>query len=125
MSYETVNLVGVPDGIIVLTKEGDLVRLKTNGDRDRPAKPTRILNVVKNRGKQKCACLLETGSQTTIYTSGVKGIIYGLNVRTHEMVDVWNLGESITALDVVPSTKGGSILAAGTLQGRIYLRIDF
>jgi hypothetical protein len=60
-----------------------------------------------------------------VYIGGDEGTIYGIDTLTHEIIDVWNLYEPISALDVSPSTKDGCVIVAGTGNGRIYMRVDW
>ena len=52
-------------------------------------------------------------------------MVYGFSYETHEIVDVWTIGDQITAMDCINFEDGGTVFALGTIGGKIYLRIDW
>lgn len=52
-------------------------------------------------------------------------MVYGFSYETHEIVDVWTIGDEITAIDSINFEDGGTVFALGTNKGKIYLRIDW
>lgn len=46
-------------------------------------------------------------------------MVYTYDINTHEMIDVWAIGATITALTSISLEDGGFIVAVGTNDGNI------
>lgn len=51
--------------------------------------------------------------------------MYGISTETHELIDMWSVGDSITAMDSLAFPDGGTINAFGSAKGKILLRFDW
>ena len=53
---------------------------------------------------------------------GENGIVSSYDISTHELIDIWEVGGSISSLAALELEEGGFVLAAGTDDGNIILR---
>lgn len=60
-----------------------------------------------------------------VFCAGSQTTVYGFSLETHEIVDVWTIGYQISCMDCINMEDGGTVLALGTVKGRVFLRIDW
>ena len=53
---------------------------------------------------------------------GDSGIVLSFDISTHELIDIWNVGQTVSALACLSLEEGGFVVAAGTDQGNIVIR---
>ena len=53
---------------------------------------------------------------------GDNGIVLSFDVSTHELIDIWNVGQTVTSLACLSLEEGGFVVAAGTDKGNIVIR---
>ena len=53
---------------------------------------------------------------------GDSGIVSSFDVATHELIDIWNVGSTITALACLSLDEGGFLMVAGTEEGKLVIR---
>lgn len=56
---------------------------------------------------------------------GDDGIVSSYDLLTHELIDIWNVGQTIISLDSTSLDEGGYALAAGTEYGSVVIRQDW
>jgi len=49
-------------------------------------------------------------------------MVFTYDINTHEMIDVWSIGATITALTCLSLEDGGFIVAVGTNDGKVAIR---
>ena len=49
------------------------------------------MNVINLQGEQNAAAILKNYKTQTLYVGGSEGTIVGMNMSTHEIVDLWRL----------------------------------
>ena len=57
-----------------------------------------------------------------LFVAGESSIVYGFSLETHEIIDIWNVGENITSMDSINFEDGGTVWAVGCANGKIFLR---
>ncbi len=55
-------------------------------------------------------------------TGGDSGIVSSYDISIHELIDIWNVGQTVTSLACLSLDEGGFVVAAGTDQGKIVIR---
>ena len=53
---------------------------------------------------------------------GDSGIVSSFDIETHELIDIWNVGSTITALASQSIDDFQFMIAAGTEEGKIVIR---
>ena len=56
---------------------------------------------------------------------GDDGIVSSFDMHTHELIDIWNIGSRITCVACLSLDEGGFVVAAGTGDGRVWIRQDW
>ena len=72
----------------------------------------------------KSMTILEKGERI-IYAAGESGIVYAFSLNDHDLIDLWSVGNSISAIDCLFLQDGGTVFAIGCEDGKIYFRIDW
>lgn len=85
-------------------------------------KSTRINSIIRLSGKYNKALTILCQSEQTIMTGGDSGIVASYDISTHELIDIWNVQQTVTALATLSLDEGGFVVAAGTEEGKIVLR---
>lgn len=49
----------------------------------------------------------------------------GFSHETHEVVDVWQVSDRITAMDCVSFEDSGTVFALGTTSGKVFVKMDW
>ena len=84
----------------------------------------------------KAITLLEKDDTTCVFVAGDSAIVSAFSLENHDLIDFWSvnlttfyrfiklnqLGESITAIDIVSFPDGSNAFAMGTLSGKLHLR---
>ena len=52
-------------------------------------------------------------------------MIYAFSLQSHEIIDIWTVGENITSMDCLSQQEGSTLLAFGSEKGNIFLRQDW
>lgn len=60
--------------------------------------------------------------EQTILIGGDNGIVSSFDISTHELIDIWNVGETISSLGCLTLDEGGFVIAAGTESGKVVIR---
>jgi WD40 repeat protein len=50
---------------------------------------------------------------------GDNKMVYTYDINTHEMIDVWSIGSTITSITCLSLEDGGFIIAVGTNDGKV------
>ena len=53
---------------------------------------------------------------------GDSGVVTSYDIASHELIDIWNVGETIVSLGTLSLEEGGFIVAAGTENGKVVIR---
>ena len=56
---------------------------------------------------------------------GDNWIVSSYDIATHELIDVWNVGQPVSSLACLSLDEGGFVVAAGTDSGKIVIRQDW
>ena len=56
---------------------------------------------------------------------GDNGTVSSFDIGSHELIDIWNVGQPISALACLTLEEGNFCVAAGTEQGNIIIRQDW
>jgi microtubule-associated protein-like 5 len=48
-----------------------------------------------------------------VYVSGEGSVVYAFSLENHEIIDIWSVGENITAMDSINFEDGGTVYAVG------------
>jgi len=54
-----------------------------------------------------------------VLVGGDAKMVFTYDINTHEMIDVWAIGATITALTCLSLEDGGFIVAVGTNDGKV------
>mgnify|MGYP002633713106 CR=1 FL=1 len=77
--------------------------------------------IARIQGQQKGMCILNQMEQTVII-GGDDGQVMTFDLNTHELIDVWCVGNKISALATLSIEEGGFIIAAGCHNGNLVFR---
>jgi len=109
--------------MLVLTMNGDVIELSLNEVGSGEAvKAQRVQSVVRITCQSMKALTILTQIEQTIIVAGDNGLVSSYDISTHELIDVWHVGSSISSLAALELEEGGFVLAAGTDDGNIILR---
>ena len=53
---------------------------------------------------------------------GDNGVVCSFDIQTHELIDIWSVGQPITSIACLTLDEGGFVVAAGTEEGKIIIR---
>lgn len=53
---------------------------------------------------------------------GDNGIVSSYDISTHELIDIWNVGQPVTSLACLSLNEGGFVVTAGCETGNIIIR---
>lgn len=56
---------------------------------------------------------------------GDNGIVSSFDIQTHELIDIWNVGQAIASIACLSLDEGGFVVAAGTEFGKIVIKQDW
>jgi len=73
----------------------------------------------------KALCLLERENDTVIFAAGDSATVSAFSLENHQLMDLWSLGDSISAIHCAYFGDGGNVFAMGTISGKIHLRFDW
>ena len=79
------------------------------------------------KGKLNAISLLEKpdSDERLVFVSGENATVYGFSTDTHEIMDIWSTGDGITSMDCVNLEDGGIVFGFGTVNGKVFLRLDW
>ena len=86
------------------------------------------------RGQVTTACLSEIvrkslfetnfsikEGEEVLFVAGKQTVIYAFSLQSHEIIDIWTVGENVTSIDCF-GEKGVILMAIGSENGRIFIR---
>lgn len=125
------DLLVTQDDLLVCTTEGDLVSLslksiKNSQDSNMDIKAVRNNYITKLTGKLQALSFLEKNSDDRIlYVAGENSKVYALAFDNHELIDIWSVGQNITAMDSHTFENGSTHFAVGCHNGKLFMRQDW
>lgn len=110
--------------ILVLTINGDVIEITLGDKRSAGSanKAYRVPSVARITCPTLKAQTILTQMEQTIIVGGENGIVSSYDISTHELIDIWDVGSSVSSLAALELEEGGFVLAAGTDDGNIILR---
>jgi len=69
--------------------------------------------------------IIQKEDDSILYIGGSKTVIYAFSLQSHEIIDIWTVGENITSMDCLSQQEGSTLLAFGSEKGNIFLRQDW
>ena len=63
--------------------------------------------------------------EETVLIGGDSGQVLTYDLQSRELIDIWGVGQKITALASLSLEEGGFIIAAGTVSGSVFIRQDW
>lgn len=78
--------------------------------------------IVKITGRSNKALTVLNQTEQTIIIGGDNGIVTSYDIATHELIDIWNVGESVSSVATLSLEEGGFVMAAGTDSGKVVIR---
>jgi microtubule-associated protein-like 5 len=125
LSYNIVNIDANQRRILVVTLAGDAIELNLSEYSYNKIGAKKISSITKINGHQKGMCVLNQ-SEKSVMIGGDMGVVCTYDIESHDLIDVWNVGDRVTALACLSLDEGGSfIVAAGTNQGNLIIRQDW
>lgn len=131
-SMKLKNVVAAKEKLFFNTEDGDIIMLYLKQKKE-CSKNTfipkldakRIKNVFKLKDSLTSLTLIERNDEKVVFVTGEASVVYGISTETHELIDMWSVGDSITAMDSLAFPDGGTINAFGSAKGKILLRLDW
>ncbi|EGR29518.1 PH domain protein [Ichthyophthirius multifiliis] len=135
-NYNIADILIADDKLLVSTTYGDIIEIKLNQKQEwtsnkfiQKMHANRLNFITKLNGNLNAMCILERpeNDDKILFVAGQSGVVYGFSLETHEIVDIWTIGQEkpITAMDCVNFEDGGTVFAVGCNNGHIYMRIDW
>lgn len=82
--------------------------------------------ITKLTGKLQALSFLEKNSDDRIlYVAGENSKVYALAFDNHELIDIWSVGQNITAMDSHTFENGSTHFAVGCHNGKLFMRQDW
>lgn len=112
--------------LMVVSFGGDVIEIiLSDAGSTKTIKANRFSNIVKITGHQSNALTILSQTEETIMIGGDNGTVSSFDIGTHELIDIWNVGQPISALACLTLEEGNFAVAAGTEQGNIIIRQDW
>lgn len=112
--------------VLVCTMYGDVVEvILTEAGSSKNIKAQRINTVVRMTARNNKALTILSQVEQTILIGGDNGIVSSFDIATHELIDIWNVGETVSAIGCLTLDEGGFVVAAGTDTGKVVIRQDW
>lgn len=110
--------------ILVCTINGDIVEVALADQREAgaEAKAKRLPSVARITSLSLRAQTILTAMEQTLIVGGENGLVLSYDISTHELIDIWDVGVSVSSLASLKMDNGAFVLAAGTDDGHIHLR---
>ncbi|CAK79604.1 unnamed protein product, partial (macronuclear) [Paramecium tetraurelia] len=133
-SYVISDIVVAGDKLLVASTEGDVVEIFLQQKQEHSSnsfvnklRANRINYIIQLSGTLQALCILERpdSDDKLVFCAGSQSTVYGFSLETHEIVDVWTIGDQISSMDCINFEDGGAVFALGTVSGKVYLRLDW
>ena len=112
--------------LLVTTINGDAIEvILTEAGSTKTVKAQRINTICRITGQSNKALTILNQTEQTIMIGGDSGVVTSYDIATHELIDIWNVGETIVSLGTLSLEEGGFIVAAGTESGKVVIRQDW
>jgi hypothetical protein len=112
--------------LFALTMNGDAIEvILSEAGSTKTIKAQRINTITRITGSQNKAMSILNQTEQTIMIGGENGIVTSYDIATHELIDIWNVGEQVASLTTLSLEEGGFVVAAGTESGKLVIRQDW
>lgn len=112
--------------LLVCTMNGDVIQIiLMEASSTKSIKAQRLNTIVRITGRQNKALTILSQIEQTILIGGDNGIVSSFDISTHELIDIWNVGETVSSLGCLTLDEGGFVVAAGTETGKVVIRQDW
>lgn len=126
LSSHIVNIDFNQKRLLILTLNGDAVEaVLSDAGSNKTIKAQRLNQIVRITGKSNRALTVLNQVEQTIMLGGENGIVTAYDIASHELIDIWNVGEPVTSLSTLTLEEGGFVVAAGTETGKVVIRQDW